>query len=155
GAIAGSEGVHVKNTRNRKIRWILLLAILGQPVTWGREPKQVAGDQRQWTLEFRTRLEQAGQKRPVEVALTGQWSSTIVATRSGEYDAALELADVHLTGYASRSVLREALEQTQKRLSRRFWATYRSDGALLAIHFFKDVDPNDRNLLQMIATPTQ
>ncbi len=69
--------------------------------------------------------------------------------------AALELAGTHLAGNAGGNVSPEALEQTQRRLGRRFWATYRNDGALLAIHFFKDVDPSDRNLLQMIATAAQ
>src|SRR5208282_2835024 len=38
---------------------------------------------------------------------------------------------------------------------RRFWATYSRDGALLAVHFFEDVNPSDRNLLQMILTEAQ
>jgi len=114
-----------------------------------------SGEQRRWGLEFRTQIEQSGRERPVEVGLAGDWTSTIVAVRSGEYDVALELADVHPTGNAGGNVPREALEQTQRRLSRLFWATYRDDGALLAIHFFKDVDPVDRNLLQMIATAAQ
>lgn len=145
----------MKNTASRKIRWILLMGILGQPVTWGHEPKQVPGDQRKWALKFCTRLEQSGQERPLEVDLTGDWTSAIVAVRQGEYDAALQLTDVHVGRAASGKISAGALEQTERRLSRRFWATYRNDGALLAIHFFKDVDPGDRNLLQMIATEAQ
>src|SRR5262249_9721030 len=39
--------------------------------------------------------------------------------------------------------------------ARRFWVTYRQDWAALRVHFPKDVDPSDRNLLQMLATETQ
>jgi hypothetical protein len=112
------------------------------------------GEQRCWSLHFRVRLDQPGIQKPVAIDLTGDWISTITAVRAGEYDAALELANARLTGGAA-SVPAGAVEQTQQRLSRRFWATYRNDGALLAVHFFKDVSPSDRNLLQMIATEAQ
>jgi len=46
---------------------------------------------------------------------------------------------------------RSLLDRTQA------WAKahHRADGALLAIHFYKDVSPTDRNLLQTIATEAQ
>ncbi|HYM07626.1 MAG TPA: hypothetical protein VEU11_13795, partial [Terriglobales bacterium] len=118
------------------------------------EQQHIAGAQRRWKLDFQTRLEQPAGP-PVEVALTGEWTSTIVAARSGEYDAALELAGVHLTGNVGGNVPPEAVQQTEKRLSRRFWATYLNDGTLLKIHFFKDVSPSDRNLLQMVTAEAQ
>jgi hypothetical protein len=115
----------------------------------------VLGEQRKWFLEFRTRIEQPGQSRPLEVALTGNWTVTVVAARTGEYDVALELTGAHLSGNAGGSVPRETIEQAQQKLARRFWATYQNDGALRAVHFFKNVEPSDRNLLQMIATEAQ
>jgi hypothetical protein len=102
------------------------------------------GDQRRWTLDFRVRLEPPAGERPVEIALSGDWVSTVIAVRPGEYDAAIQLVDARLNR-----------AQALARLNRRFWATYGSDGALRAIHFFKDVDPADRNLLQTIATTMQ
>jgi hypothetical protein len=93
------------------------------------------GIQRRWTLSLRVRLEQPG-ARPAGIDLGGDWTSTVTAVRPGEYDAALELV-----GQALRLPV--------------FWATYRDDGTLLALHFFKDTSPDDRNLLQMIAAGTQ
>src|SRR5260370_26883459 len=106
-------------------------SLTGAYLARAAKAQKVPGEQRRWTLEFRTGLEQPGQQRPVEVALSGDWTSTIVAVRSGEYDAALELVGVHLAGNAGGNVPPEALEQTQRRLSRRFWATYGNDGTLL------------------------
>jgi hypothetical protein len=99
------------------------------------------------------RLERPGEG-PVEVELSGEWVATIAAVRPGGYDVALQIADVHLKGQGISNPSPEAIE-LQRRLARSFWATYRDDGALIAVHFFKDVDPSDRNLLQMIATETQ
>jgi hypothetical protein len=112
--------------------------------------RAVPGEQRRWTLDFRVRLEQPGGERPIEVDLSGDWVSTVSAVRPGEYDVALELANASL-----KSVPADASEQLRRRLARPFWATYRDDGALLAFHFFKDMNPSDRNLLQTIATETQ
>lgn len=134
---------------------IAMTTLLGVPPMLANDAGRTAGAKRQWELDFHVRLAQAGQKQAVDVNLTGEWVSTIVAVRPGEYDAALELLNPHLTGNSMRTPSPDALQQAQRRLGRRFWATYRSDGALLAIHFFKDVDPGDLNLLQMIATETQ
>jgi HEAT repeat protein len=49
----------------------------------------------------------------------------------------------------------EAEEALRRRLERTFWITTRSDGALVRVHFPRDLDPADRNLLQMIATEAQ
>jgi HEAT repeat protein len=112
------------------------------------------GDQSRWSLDFRVRLEQHTAP-PVEVHLMGDWVSTIVAVRPGEYDTQLQVADVRFTGDATKSASAASLEDLRLRVSRPFWATYRADGGLLAIHFFRDVIPADRNLLQMIATELQ
>jgi hypothetical protein len=114
-----------------------------------------SGDQCRWALHFRAQLDQQGAEKPVEVDLDGDWVSTITAVRPGEYDAALELAHAHLKGSAAGNTTANGIEQTERRLARPFWVTYRNDGALLAVHFFKDVSPSDRNLLQMIATEMQ
>jgi hypothetical protein len=141
------------------------------------------GDQRRWTLEFRARLEQPDGARAIEVDLSGEWVSTISAVRPGEYDAALQLAGARITGEGVRSAPDEARplagrhcasgaaaclsqpgspvkqlpgkHELERRLARPFWATYRDDGGLLALHFFKDAIASDRNLLEMIATEAQ
>jgi hypothetical protein len=123
--------------------------------------RAVPGEQRRWALDFRVRLEQPGGERPIEVDLNGDWVSTISAVRPGEYDVALELANASIRGGigknrdGQKSVPADAGEQLRRRLARPFWATYRDDGALLAVHFFKNMDPSDCNLLQTIATETQ
>jgi hypothetical protein len=132
-----------------------LLTTIGAPVTRAAGAARVPGEQRRWALDFRVRLEQPGGERPVEICLNGDWVSTISAVRPGEFDAALEFVNARLKGDGVRSASAEANEQLGRRLARPFWATYRDDGALLAVHFFKDVNPDDRNLLQMIAAEIQ
>ena len=117
-------------------------------------PSMSLGGQCRWSLDFRTSLAQSA-AAPVEVHLTGVWTSTIVAMRPGEYDAQLQITDIGFTGDAAQNAPAATLKDLQSRLARPFWATYRSDGGLLAIHFFRDVTPTDRNLLQMIATELQ
>ena len=112
------------------------------------------GDQSRWSLDFRARMEQ-GSAKPIEVHLNGDYLSTITAVRAGESDAQIELAGLHFTGEPTDSASPAALKDLQSRLSRPFWATYRSDGGLIAIHFYRDVRPADRNLLQMIASELQ
>jgi hypothetical protein len=143
------------NLRTAAVVAMASLIVLGTPLMGAAETAKAPGDQRRWALEFRTRLEQLGGEQPIEIALSGEWVSTIIAMRAGEYDAALQVANLHLAGKGIGSGPAETVEQAQKRLSRPFWATYSDDGELLAIHFFKDVSPSDRNLLQMIATQTQ
>jgi len=146
------------NLGNAKLRMTAALAaviLISAPAVRAAGVAATAGEQRRWALHFRVRLDQPGIQKPVQVDLTGDWISTVTDVRSDDYDAALQLANAHLTGAGGGSVPSDALEQTQQRLSRRFWATYRKDGALLAVHFFKDVSPSDRNLLQMIATEAQ
>jgi hypothetical protein len=128
-------------------------ATLGTPLSGANS--LAPGDQRQWTLDFRAKLEQQGTQRPVEVDLTAELLSTISAVRSSEYDVALQLVDAHIVGEGVPNAPNPAKEQLERRLARPFWATYRDDGELLAIHFFKDATASDRNLLEMIATETQ
>jgi hypothetical protein len=116
--------------------------------------RAVPGEQRRWALDFRTRLEQPGNARPIEIDLSGDWISTVSAVRPGEYDAVLQLANMRI-GTAANAVPADQSESVRRRLSRPFWATYRDDGSMLAVHFFKDMDPSDRNMLQMIATECQ
>ncbi|MGA7342664.1 MAG: HEAT repeat domain-containing protein [Terracidiphilus sp.] len=112
------------------------------------------GDQSRWSLDFRTCLEQRS-ATPVEVHMAGEWTSTIAAVRTGQYDAQLQLSELHFSGDAAKNASAAALAGLEARLSRPFWATYRSDGGLLAIHFLRDMSPSDRNLLQMVATELQ
>jgi hypothetical protein len=112
------------------------------------------GDQSRWSLDFRARMEQPSAP-PIEVRMIGDWTSTITAVHDGEYDAQLQLANVHVTSDSSKNAPAASLAGLQARLSQPFWVTYRSDGGLAAIHFFRDMHPSDRNLLQMIATELQ
>jgi hypothetical protein len=112
------------------------------------------GDQSRWSLDFRARMDQPS-TQPIEVHFTGGWTSTISAVHAGEFDAQLQLANVQFAGDAVKGASPATIANLQSRLSRPFWATYRNDGGLLAIHFFRDVSPSDRNLLQMIATELQ
>ncbi len=134
-------------------RWMLGLtaaAITAAAASGGPAP----GEQRRWKLLFRARLDQADGGKPVEIELRGDWVSTICAARSTDYDAELQLADVRVQGEGIPSKPRD-IQEVERRLTRPFWATYRSDGALVAVHFFRNVMASDRNLLQMIATETQ
>ncbi len=131
-----------------------LAAAAASPLAAAAAPLMHPGDQSRWSLDFRVRLEQHAAP-PIEVHLMGDWVSTIAAARPGEYDAQLQIADVRFTGDAAKSAPAASLEDLRLRLSRPFWATYRADGGLLAIHFFRNVSPADRNLLQMVATELQ
>ena len=133
---------------------ILAVAVMIGAPFLGAAAHPAPGEQRRWALNFRTRLEQTGGARPVEIALSGDWISTVVAVRTGEYDAELQLANLRLATPMSPTPA-DQLQAFERRLQRPFWATYRGDGLLLAIHFYKDTDPGDRNLLQMIATECQ
>ena len=113
----------------------------------------VPGEQRRWTVAFRARLEQAGGARPVEIDLTGDWISTVSAARPDEYDVMLQLANAGLSGLGS--VPASQSDAFRQRLERPFWATYRADGSVASVYFYKDTDPGDRNLLQMIAAECQ
>jgi hypothetical protein len=133
----------------------IVAAMLGESGAWAARAINVPGEQRRWALHFRVRLEQPGGESPVGIDLSGVWVATVSAVRAGEYDAALQIADLRLSGDGDRNPSADATNQLRRRLARPFWVTYRSDGALLAVHFFKDVDPSDANLLQMIATEAQ
>jgi hypothetical protein len=109
------------------------------------------GREKRWALDFQTRLEQSG--RPVEIHLTGEWVEAISAARPGEYDAELRVEGLRFAGEGVDRV--PAVEDARQRLERPFWGTYRDDGALVAVHFYRDMAPNDRNLLEMIATAAQ
>ncbi|HEX4770648.1 MAG TPA: hypothetical protein VH351_07455 [Bryobacteraceae bacterium] len=109
------------------------------------------GDQNRWSLDLRVRLEQAEQ-RPAQVRLSGHWVSTVSAVRAGEYDLQLQLSDLQFSDEGGSTA---GVEQLRRALERPFWATYRENGELMTVHFYKDVEPSQRNLLQMIATETQ
>ena len=112
------------------------------------------GDQSRWSLDFRARMEQRSASA-IELRLAGDWTSTISAVHAGTYEAQLQLDNVHCVGDAAQKAPAAALADLEARLSRPFWATYRSDGGLIEIHFYRDTTPSDRNLLQMIASELQ
>lgn len=112
------------------------------------------GDQSRWSLDFRASMEQSS-AHPIEVHLIGDWISTVDAVRAGEYDAQLQLANIEFAGDEVKSVAAASLEELRARLTRPFWATFRTDGGLVAMHFYRDETSSTRNLLQMIATELQ
>lgn len=113
------------------------------------------GEQLRYRLAFRLSLSQEHDARPIEVTLDGEWVTTVVAARPGEYDVACEVAGARVGGGSEVQPAAEAMEALRRRFERRFWVTYRDDGVALGVHFPKDVAPGDRNLLQMIPTETQ
>lgn len=133
----------------------VILLTAGLQVMQATEGSWAPGEQHRWALTFRVRLEQAGAEKPITVDLSGDWASTVSAVHSGTYDAVLQLSNLKIKGDGSKSLPNNASEMLERRLERQFWATYREDGALVAVHFFKDMPPSDRNLLEMIATETQ
>jgi hypothetical protein len=139
----------------RSIVRSIVLAVATTLVAAGFSQTQAApvqpGEQYRWSLDFSSRLEQRSAS-PVGISMAGDWTSTVTAIRDGQYDAQLQLSDVHFTGDAAKSTSAAALASLEARLSRPFWATYRDDGELVAVHFFSDAAPSDRNLLQMIIT---
>jgi hypothetical protein len=117
-------------------------------------PTVQPGDQSRWSLDFRASMEQST-ARPIEIHMSGAWTSTISAVRANDYDAQLQLAKIQFSGDTLKSTSVPGLKDLQNRLSRPFWATYRNDGGLLSVHFYRDMSASDRNLLQMIATELQ
>src|SRR5579871_6307769 len=115
----------------------VVVTISGAPLLRAAAPtpvgEPVVGEQRRWTLTFRTQLEQPG-GRPVAVDLSGDWISTVSAVRADEYDVRLQLANVRLGGTVNAPAAQ--VEQFRQRLERPFWATRRADGSLLAVHFY-------------------
>jgi hypothetical protein len=112
------------------------------------------GDQSRWSLDFRASMEQSP-AHPIEIHIIGDWTSTVDAVRPGEYDTQLQLANIQFAGDAVKSAPASSIADLRARLSRPFWATFRSDGGLLSMHFYRDETPSDRNLLQMISTELQ
>ena len=116
--------------------------------------KLTLGDQSRWPLDFRVRLEQSSSHN-VEIHARGELRSTIVGIRRGEYDVQLQIADLQFTGDPVKNVPSAAIAELRSRLSRPFWITYRTDGGMTGTHFFRNVEPADANLLQMVATELQ
>ena len=117
-------------------------------------PQAKPGEQSRWSLDFRARMEQRSAP-PIEIHMTGEWTSTISSVHAGRYEAELQLAGVHCIGDAAQKAPAAAFADLEARLSRPLWATYRSDGGLIEMHFYRDTTPSDRNLLQMIASELQ
>ena len=112
------------------------------------------GDQSRWSLDFRASMEQSS-AHPIEIRILADWTSTVAASRDGEYDARLQLAHIQFAGDTVKGAPESSIADLRSRLSRPFWATYRSDGGLLSMHFLREETLSDRNLLQMIATELQ
>src|SRR5215471_7281323 len=110
------------------IIFALVIALAGISAANNVELGTSLGEQRRWTIDFRTQLNQSESSQSVQITLTGDWASTIVAVRPGEYDAALELRKPQFTGKGIGSITPRRVEELERRLSRRFWATYRKDG---------------------------
>lgn len=115
----------------------------------------VLGRQRRFALRFETRIEHPGDKAPLTVNVTGDWVTTLTSAREGEQDVACQIVGARLSGTGVAQASHKEIEALAQRLSRRFWVTYRNDGAALRVHFPKDMAKSDRNLLEMIVTETE
>jgi HEAT repeat protein len=113
------------------------------------------GDERRWALRLHIELARPSRPEPLLVVLTGELAAAVSEVRSDEYDVAYELVHPDITGSGVPSVAPAELEGLRRRLGRTFWATYRRDGAALRVHFPRDVEPADRNLLQILVTDAQ
>lgn len=111
------------------------------------------GWQRRYELALEARIGRSGGDGR-RVRLEGEWVETVAATRGGETDLACQVVGARLSS-AGGEAPPAAVDALRRRLERTFWVTTRSDGALVRVHFPRDVDPADRNLLQMIATEAQ
>jgi hypothetical protein len=92
---------------------------------------------------------------PIEIRILADWTTTVAASRDGEFDAQLQLADIQFAGDTVKGTPELSIADLRSRLCHPFWATYRSDGGLLSMHFLRQQAPSDRNLLEMIATELQ
>ena len=133
---------------------LVAAAAFAETTTVQTVPTLQAGDQSRWSLDFEARMEQAAAP-PIEIHIIGGWTSTVSAVRTGEYDAQLQVADLHFFGKWVKDVPPASLVALERRLSRPVWGTFRNDGGLLSMHFLRETSPSDRNLLQMIATELQ
>ena len=113
------------------------------------------GQDRQWELSFGVSVTPPGARDPVRVAIEGEWHSIASEVRGEECDVAHQLTNARAVGEGVGQVSAAELAAWQRRLQRRFWVTYRRDGAALRAHFPRELEPSDRNLLQMIATGLQ
>jgi hypothetical protein len=91
----------------------------------------------------------------IEVHLMGDWTTTVVAVRASEYDEQMQIENLQFAGDAVKNASASSLAELRARLSRPFWATHRDDGGLVEMHFYRDQNASDRNLLQLIATELQ
>ena len=113
------------------------------------------GDERRSALRLQLELARPGKPDPIVVVLTGELSAAVSAVREGEYDEAFEVLHPDVTGTGVPSAGPAELAGLRKRLARVFWATYRTDGTALRVHFPRDLEPADRNLLQIVVTDAQ
>ena len=119
------------------------------------QPGLVPGDERRYALRLAVDLSRPGRPEPVEVVITGVLSVAVSEARAGEYDLAFEVLQPQVGGSGVPAAQPAELEGLRKRLARVFWATYRDDGTALRVHFPRDVEPADRNLLQILVTDAQ
>lgn len=111
------------------------------------------GWQTRRSLALEARIRRPG-RGPSGLVLQGEWATTVDAVREGEIDVACRVAGARLSG-VDRSAPPGEVEALRARLERTFWVTTRRDGAVIRVHFPREVAPADRNLLQMIATEAQ
>lgn len=113
------------------------------------------GDQRRWRLLFDLGIAQPGSSAPLDVQVTGDWVATITDARPDDYDVAYELHGARIEGAGVHAAPAEVDAMRQRLEGLPFWITYRRDGAATGAHFPKDMSPDDRNLLEMVATQAQ
>jgi len=142
-------------TRNRRRLWIAagVLTVSLLPGVALSAPPSV-GQQYRWKAVFRAGL-QGDRAQPGVAGLSGEWRETVVAVRTNEYDVKFQMASPRLEGAKLGQTGPKGLALAEERLSKPFWITIGFDGAFRSVHFTKDMEPSERNLLQTIATETQ
>jgi hypothetical protein len=112
------------------------------------------GRQRRWALEVEAAVDRGAGGEPLVTRVVGDWLATVVAAARGSYDVAYEIAGARASGGGVSGVRAADVAELERRLGRRFYVTYRDDGAAVRAHFPRDLEPGTRNLLQLVATET-
>jgi HEAT repeat protein len=117
---------------------------------------QKAGSQRRWGVTMEASLTLGGGAGSSQTTVvSGDWVETVSGSSASGYDVACELDHPHVVGKPAAAVDPKDVAALESRLGRRFWITYRPDGAVAQTHYPRDMSDTDRNLLQLLATSTQ
>lgn len=118
----------------------------------------LAGRQLIWDVTLDTRLQQSGDRGSSgagTTTLSGEWVMTVSGASDAGYDLACELRRPQVTGQGFGDVDRADVERLERRLTDRFWVSYRADGAATRLHFPREMKDDVRNFLELLVTEAQ